>query len=200
MFGIGVFNRQLNGEQDMNKQVLVKEVMKVNPVVVQPFTTVFEAARLMKDKKIGYLIVAEQSHPIGIVAEGDIIKKVVCEGKNASDISVEDVMSTPIVVIEPYISLQEALKIMGKCNISQLPIVENNQLVGIITQHDISQMSPALTEIASEWSTIEEKDEVYLNSQTFSGKCEDCDSLSTRLKTVDGRLLCEDCIAGLKYE
>jgi CBS domain-containing protein len=200
MFGIKVFNRQLDGEQDMNKQVLVKEVMKANPMIVQPFTTVLEAACMMKDKKIGNVIVTEQHHPIGILTESDIIMKVVCEGKNASDVSVEEVMSTPIVVTEPYISLQEALKIMGKCNIQQLPIVENNQLVGIITQHDISQMSPALNEIAHEWSNIEEKDEVYLRTQTFSGKCEDCDALSTSLKNVDGRLLCEDCIAGLKYE
>lgn len=200
MFGIAILNRQLKGEQDMNKQVFVKEVMKTNPVIIQPFTTVLETARLMKDKKIGNVIVAEQGHPIGIVTEHDIIKKVVCEGKNASDVSVEDVMSTPIVVVDPYCSLQEALKIMGKCNIQQLPVIENNQLVGIITQHDVSQMSPALTEINHEWSAIEEKDEAYLQGQTFSGKCEDCDVLSTNLKFVDGRLLCEECIAGLKYE
>lgn len=184
----------------MNKQVFVKEVMKANPVVVQPFTTVFESACLMKEKKIGNVIVAEQGHPIGIITESDIIKKVVCEGKNASDVSVEDVMSTPVLIIETFQSLQEALKIMGRCNISQLPVIENNHLVGIITQHDISRLSPALTEIDHEWSTIDEKDEGYLQGQTFSGKCEDCDTLCTNLKIVDGRLLCEECVAGLKYE
>jgi len=109
-------------------------------------------------------------------------------------------MSTPVVVVDPFCSLQEAVKIMGRGNIQQLPVVENNQLVGIITQHDISQMSPALTEINHEWSTIKEKDEEFLQGQTFSGKCEDCDMLSTNLKFAEGRLLCEECIAGLKYE
>jgi len=184
----------------MSKDVLVKEVMKIKPVTVQPFTTVLEAARLMKDRKIGNVIVAEVNHPIGILTESDIIKKVVCEAKNPQDVSVEEVMSSPIVVTEPYISLQEALKIMGKCNIRRLPVIENNQLVGIITQRDISRLSPALSEIAHEWSGIEVKDEKYLQSQTFSGKCEDCSTLSTSLKNVDGRLLCEDCIDGLKYE
>jgi len=180
----------------MNKQVLVKEVMKANPVIVQPFITVLEAARLMKEKKVDNVIVTEQGHPLGIVTERDIINKVVCEGKNASDLSTEDVMTTPIVVIDPYCSLQEALKIMGKRNIQQLPVIENNQLIGIITHHDISQMSPALSELDREWSTIEEN----VQGQTFSGKCEDCDGLSTNLKLVDGKLLCEECIAGLKYE
>lgn len=184
----------------MNKQVLVKEVMKANPVIVEPFITVLEAACLMKDKKVDNVIVTEQGHPLGIVTERDIINKVVCEGKNASDLSTEDVMTTPIVVIDPYCSLQEALKIMGKRNIKQLPVIENNQLIGIITHHDISQMSPALSELDREWSTIEEKDEKNGQGQTFSGKCEDCDGLATNLKLVDGKLLCEECIAGLKYE
>jgi CBS domain-containing protein len=184
----------------MNKDVLVKEVMKTNLVIVQPFTTVLEAARLMKANKIGDVIISEVNHPIGILTESDIIKKVVCEGKNAQDVLVEDVMSSPIVVTEPYISLLDALKIMGKCNIRRLLVIENNKLVGIITQRDISCLSPVLTEISHEWSSIDTKDEAYLQSQTFSGKCEDCDTLSTSLKSVNGRLLCEDCIDQLKYE
>jgi CBS domain-containing protein len=184
----------------MNKEVLLKEVMKVKPVTVQPFTTVEEAARIMKEHNIGNVIISEVNHPIGILTESDIIKKVVSEGKNAREITVEEVMSSPIIIAEPYITLHEALKIMGKCNIRRLPIVENNELVGIITQRDIARLSPALTEISHEWSNIQEKDEEYLRGRTFSGKREDCNILSTNLKNVDGRLLCEDCIDGLKYE
>jgi CBS domain-containing protein len=184
----------------MNKEVLIKEIMKTKPVTVQPFTTVLEAAKIMRQNKIGNVIVSEVNHPIGILTESDIIKKVVCEGKHAQDITVEEVMSSPIIIAEPYISLEEALKMMGKCNIRRLPIVENNELVGIITQRDIARLSPALTEISHEWSSIDVKDEEYLQSQTFSGKCEDCEILSTSLKNVDGRLLCEECIDGLKYE
>lgn len=184
----------------MIKDVLIKEIMKPNLVIVQPFTTVLEAARIMKANKIGGIIIAEGNHPIGILTESDILKKVVCEGKNAQDVLVEEVMSSPIIVTEPYISIKEALKIMGKCNIRRLIVIENNKLVGIITQRDISRLSPALTEIAYEWSNIDLENKEYLKSQTFSGKCEDCNSLSMSLKSVDGRLLCEDCIDGLKYE
>ncbi len=184
----------------MNKQVLVKEIMKAKPVIVQPFTTVLETARLMKNKKVDNVIVTEQGHPLGIVTERDIIDKVICEGKNASDLSAEDVMTTPVVVIDPYCSLQEALKIMNRRSIEQLPVIENNQLVGIITHQDISLMSPALSELDREWTTIHTNDEENAQGHAFSGKCEDCDGLSTNLKLVEGRLLCEECIAGLKYE
>ncbi len=184
----------------MIKEVIVKEAMKTNLVLVEPATTVLEAAKRMRENKIGNVIVVEKKHPVGILTESDILKKVVAEGKNASAVLVEDVMSTPIVVADPYISLEEAMKMMGKCNIRRLPVIENDELIGIITQRDISRISPVLHEISREWHDITVRDESYLKRQIFSGKCEDCSSLSTNLRKADGRLLCEDCIDALKYE
>jgi hypothetical protein len=57
-----------------------------------------------------------------------------------------------------------------------------------------------LLEISREWGGIFRRDEAYVKTQVFSGKCEDCSTLSTNLKNIDGRLLCEDCIDALKYE
>jgi CBS domain-containing protein len=184
----------------MNKQIFVKEVMKANPVTAQPFMTVFEVACLMRDKKVGTVIVTEQGHPLGIISGQDIIKSVICEKNNASEVTAEDIMSTPVIIMDPYRPLQEAWTIMERRHLEQLPIVEGNQLVGIITRQDISQMTPALKEIKKEWTTINEGEEESLPGQTFSGKCEDCDALSTSLKIIDGRLLCDDCIAGSKDE
>ena len=184
----------------MKNEVLVKEAMKTSPVIVGPSITVLEAAKLMKKKKIGNVIVVEKKQPIGILTESDILKKVVAEGRNANKVTVEEVMSTPIIVIDPYISLEQAMKTMGKCNIRRLPVTENGELTGIITQKDISRISPILHEISREWYDISVRDESHLRSQIFSGKCEDCNVLSANLKNVDGRLLCEDCIDALKYE
>ncbi len=184
----------------MKKAVIVKEAMKSNPVIVKHTITVLEAAKLMREKKIGNVIVVEKKHPIGILTESDILKKIVAEGKNANEILVEEVMSTPIIVADPYIPVEEAMKTMGKCNIRRLPVVENGELIGIITHKDISRISPILNEIAREWYNIAKKDEAHLRAQIFSGKCEDCGSLSTNLKNVDGRLLCESCIDALKYQ
>ena len=184
----------------MKKAVIVKEAMKSNPVIVKHTITVLDAAKLMREKKIGNVIVVEKKHPIGILTESDILKKIVAEGKNANEILVEEVMSTPIIVADPYIPVEEAMKTMGKCNIRRLPVVENGELIGIITHKDISRISPVLNEIAREWYNIAKKDESHLRAQIFSGKCEDCGSLSTNLKNVDGRLLCESCIDALKYQ
>ncbi len=184
----------------MAKEIIVKEAMKTNIVWVEPLITVLEAAKLMKNRKIGNVIIVEKKQPIGILTESDILKKVVAEGRNAKDVLVKDVMSTPIVVIDPYVTLEEAMKTMGKCNVRRLPVIENNELIGIITQKDISRISPVLHEISREWYDITVRDESYFEKQIFSGKCEDCGILSANLKNIDGRLLCEDCIDALKYE
>ena len=181
-------------------EIIVKEAMKTNIAIVKPDISVLEAAKLMKKRKIGNVIVAEKNQPIGILTESDILKKVVAEGYNPKDIKVKDVMSTPLIVINPYVTLDEAMNTMLKCNIRRLPVCEKDELIGIITQKDISRLSPVLHEISREWYDIRVRDESHYKKQIFSGKCEDCGILTSNLKNVDERLLCEDCIDALNYE
>ena len=102
--------------------VIVREVMKTNPVTVKLKTTVQEAAELMKINGIGNCIVVDEK-PIGIVTESDILKKVVAENKKSSEVLVKDIMRTPLIVIDPYVDIEEAMKIMSKCNIRRLPVI-----------------------------------------------------------------------------
>jgi signal-transduction protein with cAMP-binding, CBS, and nucleotidyltransferase domain len=173
--------------------------MKTNPVTVKPQTTVQEAALLMKKKRIGNCIVVDKK-PVGIVTESDILKKVVAEDKKASEVLVEEIMGTPLIVIDPYVNIEEVMKTMSRCNIRRLPVVEKGKLIGIITIKDVVLLSPLLLEISREWTDIVGRDEAHLKKQVFSGKCEDCSTLSTNLRNVDGRLLCEDCVDSLHYE
>jgi len=159
----------------MTKEVIVKEAMKTNLVSVEPTISIIEAAKIMKKRKIGNVIVALDNQPLGILTESDIIKKVVAEGKQPGEVLVKDV-------------------------IRRLPVIENDKLIGMITLKDISRMSPILHEISREWHDITMRDESFYKKQVFSGKCEDCGTLSTNLKKQDGRLLCDDCIDALKYE
>jgi CBS domain-containing protein len=184
----------------MAKETIVKEAMKTNLVLINATANVLEAAKLMKKRKIGNVIIVENNQPIGILTESDILKKVVAEGKNVKDVIIKDIMSTPVIVIDPYVTLDEAMKTMTKCNIRRLPVVENDELIGVITEKDIFRLSPILHEISREWYDITVRDESFFKKQVFSGKCEDCGILSTNLKNVDGRLLCEDCIDALEYE
>ncbi len=178
---------------------LVKEAMNTRPITVKVNASVIEAARLMRDEGIGSCIVVDKK-PIGIITESDIIKKLVAEDLKAGETSIAEIMTSPFIVIGPYVDIEEAMKTMSKCNVRRLPVIEKGELVGIITQKDILRISPVLLEISREWCDIEGVDESHFKKQTFSGKCEDCGTLSTNLRAVDGRLLCDDCIDALKYE
>ena len=184
----------------MKKEVLVKEAMKTNPLMVAPSISIVEAAKLMRKRKLGSVIVVEKKQPIGILTESDILRKVVAEGADPTSVTVADVMSTPIIVTDPFISIENAMQTMGKCNIRRLPVVEEGKLTGIITHRDITRICPILHEILREWPDLQDTDQVSLSQQVYSGKCEDCKTLSVNLKMVDGRLLCEDCIDALKYQ
>ena len=89
----------------MSKEVVVKEAMKTNLAIVDANTTVLEAAKIMKIRSIGNVIVVQKDQPIGILTESDIIKKVVADGKDAEELKVKDVMSKPVIVSDPYLSL-----------------------------------------------------------------------------------------------
>ena len=184
----------------MSHETIVKEAMSTNLAIINPDLTVLEAAKLMKKRKIGNVLVVQKNLPIGILTESDIIKKVVAETKNPKDVKIRDVMTTPVIIIDSFFTLEKAMKTMGKCNVRRLPVVENNELIGIITQKDISRISPVLHEISREWHDITVRDEVRYKDQIFSGKCEDCGVLSTNLKNVDDKLLCESCIDSLQYD
>ena len=66
----------------MSGEIIVKEAMKTNLAIVKPTISVLEAAKIMKERRIGNVIVVEKKQPIGILTESDILKKVVAEGKN----------------------------------------------------------------------------------------------------------------------
>ena len=179
--------------------VIVREAMKTNPVIVPPDITVQEAAALMRSHKVDSCFVGSEK-PLGIVTERDIVRKVVAENIHPNEITIENIMTTPIVVINPFASLQDAMQMMKRCNVRRLPVIEHNRLIGVITQQDILKITPVLKEISHEWYAISQRDESYYKKQVFSGICEDCGTLSSQLRNVEGRLLCEDCIDALKYE
>jgi CBS domain-containing protein len=183
----------------VGKEVIVKEAMKTNLAIVQPEISILESAKIMKKRKIGNVLVTKEDLLVGILTESDIIKKVVAEGKKPEQVTAGEIMSTPVIIIDPYVGLEEAMKTMGKCNVRRLPVVEKDELIGIITQKDISRISPILHEISREWYDIIVRDEMFYKKQVFSGKCEDCGALSPSLKNVEGRLLCDSCIDAVNY-
>src|SRR3989344_4087396 len=117
--------------------MLVREAMTTNVKTVEPQETVQEAARIMRNAKIGALIVVDENDAVlGMITEGTIVREIVAPGKTL-ETRIEQVMVKNPFVIHPDRTLEEAADLMQRRHIKRLPVVEDEQIVGIITVTDL---------------------------------------------------------------
>lgn len=117
-------------------KLLVKEVMKKNVITIDAEKTIEEACKIMGEKHIGSLIVTIDNKPCGIFTERDLISKVISKNIDIKKAKVKDFMSSPLIFVRPNIHIREAAKIMVEMHIRRLPVIENDNLVGIFTSSD----------------------------------------------------------------
>jgi CBS domain-containing protein len=104
---------------------------------VTPTTRLYEALKLMAEKDVGALLVIDDGHIAGIISERDYARKVVLEGKNSMVVPISEIMTTRVVYISPSNTLEECMAVMTDKHIRHLPVLENDELVGIITIGDV---------------------------------------------------------------
>ena len=129
----------------MNKK-LVRDWMTVDPVTIDPKKTLPEAQRLMKERRIRRLPVLQRGRLVGIVTQGDIRGAEPSEASTLSvfemhyllaKLTVEKIMTWEPVTISPDATVRQAAQLMLEHKIGGLPVVDNDKLVGIITESDI---------------------------------------------------------------
>lgn len=104
---------------------------------VSPEATVFEALQEMADKNIGALVVLQDDRIVGIFSERDYARKVILKGKSSREIPVSEIMSTSVTTIESSVTLQACMRLMTDHRIRHLPVVNQEQLVGLISIGDV---------------------------------------------------------------
>jgi CBS domain-containing protein len=117
----------------------VREAMTANPRSIGTAGSVVEAARLMRDEHVGSLPVVDGGRLVGMITDRDIAIRVVAESANPESLTVGDVASRGAVTAQPEQDLDEALQLMAHHQVRRLPVVEGDQLVGILAQADIAQ-------------------------------------------------------------
>jgi CBS domain-containing protein len=116
----------------------VKDVMVTNVVTVDVSVNVRKAVERMNNQEIGCLVVLEKGNFAGILTERDVLKRVVAEARNPDKTLVGDVMSKPLIVVDPEANLEEALELMFEKRVKKLTVVKDKELVGLITMTDIA--------------------------------------------------------------
>ena len=107
---------------------------------VEKSAKVFDAMGVMADKQVGALIVVEGGNLCGVISERDYARKVALEGKSSREMTVGEIMSSPVICITPGKTVEECMAIMTDKHIRHLPIVsEEGELLGMISSRDLVQ-------------------------------------------------------------
>ncbi|MDQ3840440.1 MAG: CBS domain-containing protein [Thermoproteota archaeon] len=122
----------------------VSEIMSEKSIVTilaDTRKTAQDVAQMMVKKRVGSVVIMDKdSHPIGIVTERDIVKRVCTRNVAASRIKLEQIMSAPLITIMSYDSVDTASRVMVQNNIKRLVVLEeDNRIVGLISVTDITR-------------------------------------------------------------
>ena len=117
----------------------VKDYMDKTFITIDVSQPVREAAKTIANGEHAYIIVTEKGTPKGMIASRDIVAKVVAPGKDLDKTIVGDVMSTPLVTIDPDEDLIKASEMMAKQDVRRLAVVKGGIIYGVITTRDIAQ-------------------------------------------------------------
>ncbi|MFH1332398.1 MAG: CBS domain-containing protein [archaeon] len=176
----------------MKTGVKIYEVMTTKPVTVSQDTKIIDCAKKMKEHQIGSLLVKEGKMVVGIITEDDFVRKVVAENIDL-ETPVKEVMIKKVITIQSNKDIYEAIKIMAKEGIKQLPVTEEGKLMGMLTWKDILTVQPQLFDVFIEKAHVNEQTE---EREGTVGRCEMCSNL-TELREVEGKLICKSCEKGL---
>lgn len=118
---------------------LVNDIMKSNVISIDSSMTVKDAAKMMNDACVGCIIVMEKNSTVGILTERDFVRKIIAQEKSLST-TVKDVMSSPLITINPDESVWELAQLMKVKRIHKVPVVDKGKLIGIVTSTDLTRL------------------------------------------------------------
>lgn len=104
---------------------------------ISPKATLREAARQMRDKRVGSLIIGEGEKQIGIISEADFVRKAIAEGLNPDTTPVESILSKPIITIDIDKTAKEANDLMATKAVRHLAVTDKGKIVGVISVRDL---------------------------------------------------------------
>ena len=176
---------------------LVADVMTRDPITVKPNANLLECSKKIVKKKVGCLLIVEKKKLIGFIAQRDILWALVKKSKaDLSKIKAIDISPKKIAKISPTRTIEEALNKMKKLKFKKLPVIHENQLVGLITIRDILNFHPEFYPEFEEFAKIREEanklKRIKKRDQVHEGVCEECGNYDL-LHRFNGMVICESC-------
>jgi CBS domain-containing protein len=117
----------------------VRDVMTQNPTSCNPSATVVDAAKVMASEDVGSVPVVKDGRLAGVVTDRDIVVRVLAEDRDPNSTTVGEIASSDLETVSPDDHLDTALRKMASGKVRRLPVVEGDQLVGIVAQADVAR-------------------------------------------------------------
>ena len=106
-------------------------------LTVSSNTSVLDAIATMSKANVGAIVIQDGDQPNGIFTERDYLRKIALEGRASSDTAVAEVMSSPLITVPPGEDTRAAMETMTECRCRHLVVVENDEMVGIVSLGDL---------------------------------------------------------------
>ena len=181
----------------LRPKMLVKDVMSSPAITVKENAPANRVAEFMGKHDVGCIIVTtKEEKPIGIITERDLVLRVLAKNSKPDTLKAEEVMTSPLITIEPDATITETARRMSRLNIRRLGVIYKGRLVGIISSKDVLGVMPELLEIIQEKAMIEGEnmaEEEHEEGAPLAGYCDQCGVWSDTLIEVNGEYHCEDC-------
>ena len=116
----------------------IRDIMEKNVITIENDKTAQDAAKIIAEKDISFLVILNEGKPQGVLSESDFVRKIAVEDKKASEIKISEIMSYKFRSVEPTTTIEDAIQKMLNNNIRRLLILDNEKLVGVITQTDLA--------------------------------------------------------------
>ena len=116
----------------------VRDIMEKNVITIDINETANNAANQMKENDISFLVIIENGKPVCVVSERDFVQKLCINNQNSSDVKISDIMSYKFRWVNPTTKIEDAIQKMLNNNIRRLLILDDEKLVGVITQTDLA--------------------------------------------------------------
>jgi CBS domain-containing protein len=134
----------------MSGIILVRDIMAKNVKTVRTDDSVHDAVVKMNKFDVGSVIVMNSNRPVGIITSKNILTRIVEPRLDAGTIRAKDIMSSPLVTIEPDVPVEEAARLMAQKKIKKLPVMDRDKILGILSTSDIVRSSPTQLSILQE--------------------------------------------------
>ncbi|ACL76131.1 CBS domain-containing protein [Ruminiclostridium cellulolyticum] len=132
----------------------VKDIMTTNVTYVEPNASILDTAKLMQQHNVGSIPVCDKGSVVGMVTDRDIVVRNIAIGKNPQQTPVSDIMTTGVTSVSPDMEMSQVTKMMADSQIRRVPVVDQNNLVGIVALGDVATDAKFDTEVADTLTEI----------------------------------------------